>query len=150
MMTFSRAASSSFKTSMAGLVAARLNKSKQSLKVGPLRLGISGPMGLPVPAGAGTATALILLPVSSEIWIVTESKPSITQPDRERIKALELRLDAAVAEHRRMRRELDALEARDRLVDARLRRKWHAKRGAPTCDVARLSPDAADPDGTIN
>jgi len=58
-----------------------------------------------------------------------------TRPDRsadykERISALQKRLQAAMEEHRRMRRELEALEDRDPYHLRRHRRLPHVDDGA--------------------
>jgi len=58
-----------------------------------------------------------------------------TRPDRstdykERISALQKRLQAAMEEHRRMRRELEALEDRDPYHIRRHRRLPHVDDGA--------------------
>lgn len=50
-----------------------------------------------------------------------------TPTDQERIKELEHRLDAAVAESRRMRAEMDELQKRNELQDLKKRLKKQAK-----------------------
>ena len=54
-------------------------------------------------------------------------KRTNTPTDQERIKDLENRLDAAVAESKRMRAEMDELQKRNELRDLRKRLKKQAK-----------------------
>lgn len=54
-------------------------------------------------------------------------KRSHTPTDQERIEELENRLDAAVAESRRMRVEMDELQKRNELRDLRKRLKKQAR-----------------------
>ncbi len=64
-----------------------------------------------------------------------------TPTDQERIKELENRLDAAVAESRRMRQEMDELQKRDELRDMKKRLRRQAK---------LHGTDIYDPDETVN
>jgi hypothetical protein len=70
-------------------------------------------------------------------------------PDQKRIDALEKRLDLAMAEHRRLRDELDALRARDPLHELRNVLQRQLGRRYPGATRESLCPDI-DPDDTIN
>jgi hypothetical protein len=76
-------------------------------------------------------------------------KRSSPRPDQKRIDALEKRLNVAIAEHRRLRDELDALRARDPLNELRNVLQRQLGRRYPGATREGLCPDI-DPDDTIN
>jgi hypothetical protein len=74
---------------------------------------------------------------------VWKLKRKTTDSDRDRIKKLEDRLDAAVAESQRMRRELETLQRRDQTV--------HSAQAVKPRRRARASDmDTYNPDDTVN
>jgi hypothetical protein len=70
---------------------------------------------------------------------VWKLKRKTTNSDEARIKKLEDRLDAAVAESQRMRRELETLQSRD-----------HPARPKPRRHDRTSAMDTYNPDDTIN
>jgi hypothetical protein len=72
------------------------------------------------------------------VWTL---KRKNTPTDKERIKDLEDRLDAAVAESKRMRLEMDELQKRNELRDLRKRLRKQAK---------LTGTDVSYPDETVN
>jgi hypothetical protein len=80
----------------------------------------------------------------------------VPKRDEQRIHTLEVRLDAAIKEHRRMRAELDDLQARDPLADLRSLRAQEerqlllAKRLGRSLIQPPSLDTSLDPDDTVN
>ena len=87
--------------------------------------------------------ALTLLCQAARTGTVWTLKRKPTDSDEARIKRLEDRLDAAVAESQRMRRELENLQRRDHPAQS-------SQLATPTRHPVATGMDTYNPDETVN